>query len=287
MEDTNLSGLANCGNTCYINSAIQVILHTYELKKLLTDKNIITKEWISLREMMVKKKSTIAPKRFLHFIYIISNQENKIFRPFSQEDVAEFIIFMIEQFVKSSIKNDFSDSYVNMLFTSVQQYDIYYNNELLNTFYDTNHIINLSIPEGKENVTIYDCFDYYIQDEKLEGENAYYNEKTKEKINVIKKCTLKKLPNILIVSLKRWNNNKKIRKIVKTDSVINMKKYNDENYDYELYGICNHSGGIAGGHYTSIIKDKNKWYLMNDTNVSIIDNIISEQNYIFLYRRKN
>ena len=57
--------------------------------------------------------------------------------------------------------------------------------------------------------------------------------------------------------------------------------------NYELYGICNHSGGIGGGHYTSIIKDKNKWYLMNDTNVSIIDNIISEQNYIFLYRRKN
>ena len=28
----------------------------------------------------------------------------------------------------------------------------------------------------------------------------------------------------------------------------------ENSYKYDLYGICNHSGGVAGGHYTSFVK---------------------------------
>ena len=46
-------------------------------------------------------------------------------------------------------------------------------------------------------------------------------------------------------------------------------KYNKDDANYELYGICNHSGGCSGGHYTAHIKcANNKWYLFNDTVVS-------------------
>ena len=48
--------------------------------------------------------------------------------------------------------------------------------------------------------------------------------------------------------------------------------YDKDSYKYDLYGICNHSGGTAGGHYTAFVKNaNNKWYHFNDTNCNEIN----------------
>lgn len=38
----------------------------------------------------------------------------------------------------------------------------------------------------------------------LEGDNAYYCEKCEKKINTLKRCCLKRMPNVLILVLKRF-----------------------------------------------------------------------------------
>ena len=66
--------------------------------------------------------------------------------------------------------------------------------------------------------------------------------------------------------------------------------YNKDSYKYDLYGVCNHSGGVHGGHYTAFVKNaNNKWYHFNDTRVSEISNIQqikTNMAYCFFYRKK-
>ena len=67
--------------------------------------------------------------------------------------------------------------------------------------------------------------------------------------------------------------------------------YNKNSYKYDLYGVCNHSGGTFGGHYTCCVKNANgKWYHFNDTSVSEVglnESIISPKAYVLFYRKKN
>ena len=54
-------------------------------------------------------------------------------------------------------------------------------------------------------------------------------------------------------------------------------------YEYELYGIISHSGGMGGGHYISYIKTpERKWYHASDSHVSEVSErrVIESEGYI-------
>ena len=103
------------------------------------------------------------------------------------------------------------------------------------------------------------------------------------------------LPNILIITLKRFSNN--LQKYEKNIDFplenLDMSKfilgYEKNQYKYDLFGICNHMGGTQGGHYTAFVKNaNNSWYNFNDTNVSKINkvNLKTPFAYCFFYRKQ-
>ena len=60
-KDRGLTGLTNVGNTCYLNSCVQILSHTYELNEFLDEETYKTKlnkkpdsvliiEWDKLRK---------------------------------------------------------------------------------------------------------------------------------------------------------------------------------------------------------------------------------------------
>jgi ubiquitin C-terminal hydrolase len=344
MENTKykgkgLSGLANLGNTCYINSCIQVLSHTYELNDFLDsdnytkknikkgpDKDILT-EWNNLRKLLWSKNCIISPNKFIKTVQDVATVKDRdIFTGFSQNDLPEFLLFIIDCFHNSMareinmtvcgniendtdkvavkcfemIKNMYSKEYSEIwnLFYAVHVSEIVSleNGNILQLTPEPFFMIDLPIPENIKNPSLSDCLKKYVEGEILEGENAWYNENTKQKEDIQKKISFWSFPTILVIDLKRFNSrNMKNQLLVSfpldnfdlSEYVVGYKK---NTYIYELYGVCNHSGSVLGGHYTSYVKNaNNKWYHFNDTSVtevSLISSIISPKAYTLFYRKK-
>jgi ubiquitin C-terminal hydrolase len=132
----------------------------------------------------------------------------------------------------------------------------------------------------------------------MDGDNAWLNEKTNRKEPVYKRMTFWNLPSILIITLKRFSPDGRLRLNHTIDfplENLNLEKYvsgyNPSKYVYDCYAICNHSGYVMGGHYTAFVKNaSNQWIHYNDSNINIIEDttqLITPMAYCLFYRKKN
>lgn len=332
-----LTGLANLGNTCFINATVQCLSHTYELNEFFEDETykkklndepdcMIIVEYDDLRRLMWSENCTIAPRRFISHIHKISSIKGRnIFTGFAQNDLPEFLLFFIDCFHESLkrevVMNIDGNALNSMDELAVKSYTMMKNmyekeySEMIKLFFgihvselnfkDTKKhisvtpepffILNVPIPKMK-NPGLKDCFDMYCSNEEIDEENGLVNEDTGKKEAMYKKISFFSLPQILVVSLKRFTNLGRKNNVYIDVPLedLNLSKYvvgyDKISYMYDLYGVCNHSGSALGGHYTANIKNANgKWYNINDTFVSEIsdtDKVISNQAYCLFYRKK-
>ena len=331
-----LTGLGNLGNTCFMNSALQCLSHCYELSEFLEKgeyKNILNKkpdslillEWDKLRTMMWSENCVISPGGFVTSIQKVAKLKDKeIFTGYAQNDLTEFIIFLIDCFhtailreVEMTIKGKVitnKDKLAEKCFEMMKMMYRKEYSEFLNMFYGIHvssickmdgdavsikpepfFMLHLPIPE-KRIPSIYDCFVEYTKNEKMEGDNMYYNEDEDRKHEAIKRFEFWNLPQILIIVLKRFSNNikKNQKKVTFPLADLDLSKfvigYNNLSYKYDLFGVCNHGGSVFGGHYTAFVKNaNNKWYHFNDTIISEVgdsNKIVSNKAYCFFYRKK-
>ena len=146
---------------------------------------------------------------------------------------------------------------------------------------------NLPLIDKKQNYqNIKDCFSLFLQEENLEDPLYCHNCRGPE--NFSKKYSINRLPYVLILSLKRFkynqNSNFKLRQMIGYTIDLEL-----ENKKYELYGVINHYGSINSGHYTAIIKNREKkWIMCNDSSVYEIEEkrVINSNAYILFYISK-
>ena len=111
-----LTGLSNLGNTCFLNSCIQVLSHTYELNDFLHDESYKKKlsghkdekyiydscllmQWDKLRKLMWSENCIISPGAFLNAIHVVAKKKNmELFTGYSQNDLPEFLLMIIDCF---------------------------------------------------------------------------------------------------------------------------------------------------------------------------------------------
>lgn len=325
-QKNGYTGLCNLGNTCFLNSCVQVLSHTYELHNVLNkpliqkqmevlknDDMIIFKEWKELIEVMWSGNGKLRPMKFVKSIHDISRKKGiEIFTGFAQNDVTEFLRFVVNCFhtamsrpVKVNITGTASSKHDELAIQCYRLLDNVFSKEysdIFELFYGISvteirntqnqvqslrpeqyFILDLPIPKiEKQQINIYDCMDCFTMSESMSGDNAWFNEKTGSKEDVSKKILFWNFPKILIIALKRFEYVG--TKCFRIDSQIeapltnlDLSKYVDgyspNKYKYDLYGVCNHIGGPMGGHYTAYVKNNSgKWLNCNDENVSIIEN---------------
>lgn len=327
-DNYSFSTLANLGNTCFLNTVLQILNHTYELIELsktcilqnqttpigISESKLFS-EWIELNKLMCIPENTkliVSPNKFVYYVQELAQiKENNIFTGWNQNDMSEFLLFLIDSMHNSisrginmkisgnpeNEKDNMACKCYSMMKTVYSKeyseiMDLFYGitishiDSLKGETYATNpeffFILDLPIPSHikNPNPTLIDCFDEYSNPEVLDGENSWFNETTKQKESVKKYTTFWNFPKILVVSLKRFTkfgHNKRQELVSFPIEGLNLTKYcegykNNKNV-YELFGVGNHFGGSGcGGHYTCFVKNsKNEWLHFNDTTVNTID----------------
>ena len=269
-------GLLNLGNTCFLNSCVQVLKNIPELNKILrqdishiteSPDTIMLKEWLDLYSVMSSANGTLSPNKFVHMVQQIALQKGRdIFTGWAQNDIQEFLLFLIECFHNSLAR----PAKVDIKGTPENSTD--------------------------EKAIIFECFDSFIQPELMEGDNAWFNEKTEKKQSVYKKVNFWNFPDIMVILLKRFSPDgvRKLQHIIDFPlENLNLSKYatgyGSQNNVFDLFGVCNHTGGVLGGHYTSYVKTQDKWFHYNDSLIEPVPNpqtIVSPSAYCLFYRKK-
>ena len=340
-KNTGLTGLVNLGNTCFLNSCIQVLKNTYELNELIakkcknneestSDDSIILKEWFDLSNVMWSGNGIVSPDKFVYNVQKLAKIKNReLFTGWVQNDMPEFLLFLIEcmhnsmarpikmnikgrpensrdkiaiscyEMLKSIYSKEYSEIMHMFYGIYVNEISSMVNNKIYSIKSEQYFILDLQIVSNETPVqNVYHCFDLFTMPEFLEGDNAWYNEETQTKENVKKQIRFWNMPNVLIITLKRFSldGSHKINDLIDFPlENLNLSKYiigyNSDSYLYDLYGVCNHMGNVTGGHYTAFVKNADdKWIHYDDTNIQIVDNpndVVSNMAYCLFYRKKN
>ncbi|RVW57124.1 Ubiquitin carboxyl-terminal hydrolase 5 [Vitis vinifera] len=139
--------------------------------------------------------------------------------------------------------------------------------------YDTHYLENL--PEvfkygpvtkkaRTEPLSLYTCLEAFLREEPLVPEDMWFCPQCKEQRQASKKLDLWRLPEVLVIHLKRFSYSRSMKH--KLETFVNFPihdldltnyvahKNNSRSQIYELYALTNHYGGMGSGHYTAHIK---------------------------------
>jgi ubiquitin C-terminal hydrolase len=156
--------------------------------------------------------------------------------------------------------------------------------------YDPFTMLTLAIPAGTNTCTMYDCLDVLLQSEVIDG---WKGELTTRARQIERKTYLWRLPQLLIVHLKRFLNRfVKNECNVQIATELDLSDYclstDNQAATYSLYAVGNHEGSLHFGHYYADCKNsQNEWHRFNDATVTRIDpsQMNPEAAYILFYYR--
>jgi ubiquitin carboxyl-terminal hydrolase 4/11 len=150
-------------------------------------------------------------------------------------------------------------------------------------------------------ITLDDCLDEFTKEERLGEDDLWYCPRCKKHQQATKKFELWKVPDILVVHLKRFSNSRLLRDKIdafvdfpiegldlsqRVEERLLLKRWEDAGNNaedlginkssssapllYDLFAVDEHLGGLGGGHYRAYAKNfrDETWYHFDDTHVT-------------------
>lgn len=297
------TGLNNIGNTCFINATLQCLFHIPQFNTFLNQYNCTTlllKEFNDLRLLAQQNHQSIVPTRFVQIIRHISKEKKmEIFTTNAQNDLSEFLTFVLNtmhtemahkieiniptnlndidkkcfEMIQSTYKDDYSfiiEYFYGMYITIIDT-----PNKVLSIKPEPFFILDLPIPKLPV-VTLENCLNLYLQPDTIE----WKDDTTNEYINASKKNRFWRMPKLLFVVFKRFDNSGR-----KNNTMVHVPlQFTMNNIKYLLLSVCNHYGNTNHGHYTCNVR-REQWYEINDESSNVIteSNVITPNAYCLLF----
>lgn len=356
-------GIANVGDTCFINSALQCLSRIRRFARYFETgafrsitgwdekadhlKNMCT-EWEDVANALRSPDTAnIVPNRFYLLFQEAAKEEKMDWLMSGQNDSHEFMMFFVNtlhkaiakkvhdrddlDFIKyngvsssETLPEDYPELSSKLEEMSKANWSLHFINEYDPTLtpmfhgqfltlisskstgersfsFDPFSSINISVPVmGKTGLSIEDCLDKYFATEVLK-EDEQWNSPKAGKVDASRATRIWKLPEVLILSLKRFTmtGGKINTKISFPVEGLDMKNYlvgpdlAHEDTVYDLIGCILHSGLMFGGHYVSVVRNPGgKWVFCNDSSVRVVKpedfmSAAEDTGYTLVYQKRS